>query len=164
MGEYLPLIIGITVLIYRVYTNFVKEQEKARKRNPAERYDLPQQEEKPVIPPPVRPEYIPQTELIEETYNPERPYEPVYKHVRPEAPAREKYEAVKYERIRPETAVVTRYKEDVPQEVSLSRSLHAPHKHGITGENHQVPERSAYADFDVNDAVIKSAILNRPEY
>ncbi|HXI00058.1 MAG TPA: hypothetical protein VNI52_07295 [Sphingobacteriaceae bacterium] len=166
MGEYFPFILAAAALIYRVYNNFVKEQEKARKRNPAERPDYQaESEENPMdFQSPAKPVYVPQTELIEETYNPEKPYEPIYKHIRHEAPVREKYEQVKYERIKPETIAVRKYKEEVPNEVALSRVIHAPHKHGSTDENEQANERSAYADFDIHDAVIKSAILNRPEY
>lgn len=156
----MPVIIAIAALIYRVYTNFVKEQEKARNRNPAERPG-----DMPPVSPPAKYEYHPEPDLIEETYSPERPYEPVYKHIKPEVPVREKYKEVKYQPMVPETVVVNKYKEDSAQEVKLGRSIHAPHKHGMrTEQQADELERSEYADFDMHDAVIKSAILNRPEY
>lgn len=163
----MPIIIAVAVLIYRVYTNFQKEQEKARKRNPAERSaetypsDVPQ----PGTTPPHY-EYEREQELVEETYSPERPYEPVYKRVRPEIPVREVYKETKYEPMVAEKVVVNKYKEESAREIKLGKAIHAPHKHGITmdEEKEGVQERSAYADFDIHDAVIKSAILNRPEY
>jgi len=161
----LPIIIAVAVLIYRVYTNFIKEQEKARKRNPAERPD-----DLPAEPPvsntrPFQREFEPEQELAGELYLPERPYEPVYKDVIAETPVKETYKESKYERMATETVVTNKYKEDTAREVKLGRAIHAPHKHGLRAEEKDdEQERSAYADFDINDAVIKSAILNRPEY
>ena len=93
------------------------------------------------------------------------PYEPAYKEVKHPRPVREIYQEVKYEPMIPETVVRHKYKEEPAQEVKLGRTIHAPHKHGAPiVEEEVVQERSAYADFDMHDAVIKSAILNRPEY
>ncbi|HEY0667807.1 MAG TPA: hypothetical protein VGD22_06500 [Sphingobacteriaceae bacterium] len=165
MEQYFPVIIAVAVLIYRVYTNFLKEQEKARKRNPAERPPDMYQEEPPVNRP-FEYEYQPEPELIEETYSPERPYEPVYKHIKPEALVRESYKEEKYDPMTTESVVINKYKEDRAREVKLGRAIHAPHKHGVKADEQDLEQEgpSAYADFDLHDAVIKSAILNRPEY
>lgn len=161
----MPVIIAVAVLIYRIYTNFQKEQEKARARNPAERpaemypSDLPQPGT-----PPSRYKYEP--DLLEETYSPEKPYEPVYKHIKPERPVIETYREARYQPMTAEPVVVKKYKEENAPEVKLGRAIHAPHKHNLleVHEAEAAHERSAYADFDMEDAVIKSAILNRPEY
>ena len=164
MEELLPIVIAVAVMIYRVYTNFVKEQEKARKRNPGRRPDEMLPADTPVADTqPAQQEPIP--EVVQEPRPSGNPYEPAYKEVKHPRPVREIYQEVKYEPMIPETVVRHKYKEEPAQEVKLGRTIHAPHKHGAPiVEEEVVLERSAYADFDMHDAVIKSAILNRPEY
>ena len=49
------------------------------------------------------------------------------------------------------------------EEVLRSRSIHQQHQHKL--ELYQEDEEShPYADFDFKDAIVKEAILNRPQY
>lgn len=177
MKEYIPFLIAIAIAAARMYSNFQKEQEKARKRNPS----LPGGEGapgQPVPPPPARksppvppkpapplpkPKMKPEPVLIKETTDPRRPYEPVYtrEYREPvyEKPVVEKYTPEK--RVTPHRVELSN-PEDISEETSLNRTIHQPHKHRFELLTHD-DEESAY-EFDMRDAVIKEAILNRPQY
>ncbi|HEY0900210.1 MAG TPA: hypothetical protein VGD90_12815 [Sphingobacteriaceae bacterium] len=166
MEQFLPLVLALLALGFRVYTNFQKEQEKARSRNIS----------KPPTPEPHFPDsWLPQSEAPkyeqypevepQEVFIPEKPYEPVYQPLKAEKPTHELVSEPRYERMRPEHIITTdgRSPETVTEEVRRGRAIHAVHHHKFT-PHEEIEERSAYADLDMEDAVIKSAILNRPEW
>ncbi len=187
MKEYLPFLIAFAIAGFRLYSNFQKEQEKARKRNPSR----PAGEEtgSPVAPvkkadtsgpktdipnhipetawqkqPYPKPETRPKPELVEESYDSRRPYEPVYKREYKE-PVYEKQKPVKSvfsEKKIPQRVELTHNFEDVSDETRKNRSIHQSHRHGSGSIIHEDQE-GAY-EFDMRDAVIKEAILNRPKY
>lgn len=165
MGEYFPLLVAVAALIYRIYTNFLKEQEKARKRNPSQVPDTYAPAERhETIEFPAKEEYTSAEEYPEETYYPQKPYEPVASETWPEYPAVETYKEPKYEPVKYQAPVIPQYKEDKASEVRIGKSIQTPERITITEDPEQEELRSAYADLDMHDAVIKSAILNRPEY
>ena len=182
--EYLPFVIGIIIVAIRLYSNFQKEQEKARKRNPSQPATAPGQRDakQPRIPPPVPPVYIPKSrpswdvpvptpqrtpeprsELVKESYNPERPYEPVYTreykepvYPKPDIPSKVNPEM----KMTPHRLEVT-HLEDISEETSRNRDIHRPHKHGFQALHEEVEH--GY-QIDIKEAVIMQAVLNRPEY
>jgi hypothetical protein len=166
MEQFLPLVLALLALGFRVYTNFQKEQEKARQRNIAKPHSPEPQmpntwwPETEVPKPQQYPEYEPQ-----ELFTPEKPYEPAYKSLKAEKPVHEKVGEPRYERMRPEHIITTdgRSPEIQAEEVVRGRAIHAVHHHKFT-PHEEIEERSAYAGLDMEDAVIKSAILNRPEW
>lgn len=177
MKEYLPFLIFMVIAIVKFYSNFRKEQEKARQRNPS----APRSEEpssaKP-LPVPV-PESIPSAAkpvaewksspepvvLVEESKDEVRPYEPVY---------RREYKEPVYEPIRaprpstPEKPVTPHrveltHPEELSDETIQGRRIHQPHHHRFQKSEGEGEEEKPF-DFDLHDAVIKEAILNRPQY
>lgn len=187
MKEYLPFIILMILAFFRFYSNFQKEQRKAQRRNPSvpgaektneqsERPSAPPQPRGPVIlpgkpvtewrqpPGPLVPkEDKPQPILVKESDNPRDLYEPVYKReykepvYKPEIPSKPVIE----KRATPHRVELT-HLEDMSDETRINRAIHQPHHHkfGITPHGE---EETGY-EFDVHDAVIKEAILNRPQY
>lgn len=166
MEQFLPLILALLALGFKVYSNFQKEQEKARSRNISKPHTpevkMPQNW-RPETGVPSR-EALPDYEL-QEVFTPEKPYEPAYQSPKAELPVREKVAEPRYERMRPEHILTTdgRSPEVQAEEILRGRAIHAVHHHKFT-PHEEVEERSAYADLDMEDAVIKSAILNRPEW
>ncbi len=168
MEQFLPLIIGFLVLAFRVYSNFQKEQEKVRKRD----FSRPRQEDggasvprapqmtghRPVQLPPPAPAPFREEEVF-------MPYEPRYEAPKPEPRPREVYREPHYEPMKPLQAVTAdgRSPESAAEEIVRNRAIHARHPHRFEAHEESY-DRSAYADFDMEDAVIKSAILNRPDY
>lgn len=160
MEEILPFLGGLAYLAYMFYSNYQKGQEEARKRNPSKPYQEEEHEQY-------------QEWDVEETYRPESTLD--YK------PATEKYQEPKYEEVYRESIVEKPYKKladkkdapHIPQKVELynpevpagevlrSREIHAPHKHAFVASHE---EEVTYSNFDFEDAIIKEAILNRPQY
>lgn len=93
------------------------------------------------------------------------PYEPRYEVPKPEPRPKEVYREPRYQLMKPlhVTASDGTSPEHAAEEVLRSRAIHARHPHQFEPHEEET-ERSAYADFDMEDAVIKAAILNRPEY
>jgi hypothetical protein len=167
MQEFLPLIVGFLVLAFKFYSNFQKEQEKVKKRD----FSKPQRPEEDPSDPwftgsvPEHPVQLPVPETEQEVFIPHQPYEPRYETLRPEKIKREVVKEPRYQRMRPEQSITTdgRSPETAAGEILRGRAIHAKHPHKFDPHEESY-ERSAYADFDMEDAVIKSAILNRPEY
>jgi len=127
METILPFIIAAVVFGFQIYANFKKEQEKARKRNPAER---------PSPPPPTPRSNKP---VLQKTI--EQSVKPVY----------EAYSGVQEE----------------VDEHKKTQIIHKRHPHAFRRlDAFELPDQSvnehASADFDLRDAVIKAAILERP--
>ena len=167
MEELLPLIGAFAALAFKVYSNFKKEQEKAKQRN----FSRPEAPKAPqtdtwfpstVDEPEVQRPYA---DFEQEVFNPQKPYEPAYPSSKAESIEREVVLEPRYERMRPEHVTTTDGKspERPAEEVLRNRAIHLPHRHKFTPHEEE-SERSAYADFDMEDAVIKAAILNRPEW
>lgn len=167
MEEFLPLIGAFLALAFKVYSNFKKEQAKVKQRD----FSKPDAPKAPQADP-WFPEWVPEKEvhrpaadLEQEVFIPHTPYEPAYHSPKPEPIKHEVVAEPRYERMRPEHVVATdgRSPERPADEVLRNRAIHAKHHHKFTPHEEET-ERSAYADFDMEDAVIKSAILNRPEW
>lgn len=161
MEELLPFLAGLAYMGYKFYTNFQKGQEEARKRDPSK----PHSEQAPA-------EY-PFWTQSEETYVPENPapvkpiaekyhepkYEPTYKEPMIPRPAREVIAKEKKSKI---PHKVELYNPEVPaEEVVKNKAIHAPHKHQFVASQE---EEVLSSDFDFKDAIVKEAILNRPQY
>lgn len=187
MKEYLPFLIGAALVLFQFYNNFKKEQEKARKRNPSQpraegEPDVPQvkkagrqspapvpspwsqqgRDQRPVSPLP-KVERKPEPVLVKETFDPHRPYEPTYKreYQEPLYQRPSKQETVKPEKVSTMKRVEISHLEDISQETLFSRSIHQPHLHGFKSFHHEDGE---VYEFDMRDAIIKEAILNRPQH
>jgi len=149
MGEYLPFLFAIAYVIYGFYNNLKKAQEEAKKRNPAKPWDAgqtPEKEEWPwekeVTSQPAWPSYTePEPILVKEVRHPDY-HEPKYESVY-QQPAYAEY-------VKPKPA--KKKKSTIPTSVTISDRIN---QHDGAGE--------AY-DFDMRDAVIKKAILDRPQY
>jgi len=164
MENFIPFLIGIALFIYKTWTNYQKEQEKSRKRNPAK-------------PPVAKGQNLPDVRynktpasgkkpdpfLLEETLDTNNPYEPRYKHLYQKEAVPEKYQEEKSrefasKELRPYQE--GRNPEQVSEEVQTNRKIHQPHKH----KKVELHEEEAAFKFDIRDAVIKEAILNRPKF
>lgn len=137
METILPFIIAAFVFGFQIYANFKKEQEKARKRRPHQS-------------PADKGSYQP---LKRETLRKEVLKEPSFDYVNPEKKAY-------YEDF---TGVVE------VEEVRRAKEIHKKHEHAYRRlEPYKLDaveeEINPYAEFDLKDAVIKAAILNRPSY
>ncbi|HEY0896358.1 MAG TPA: hypothetical protein VGE15_07400 [Sphingobacteriaceae bacterium] len=164
MEQFLPLIVGFLILAFRVYSNFQKEQEKVRKRDftrpnqPEGHSSVPRVPEVTGSRPAPAPAAFPQEEVF-------MPYEPRYEAPKAEPRPREVYREPHYQPMRPLQVAASdgRSPEAAAEEIVRGRAIHARHPHQFEAHEESY-ERSAYADFDMEDAVIKAAILNRPEY
>lgn len=149
MGEYLPFLFAAAYVIYGFYNNLKKAQEEAKKRNPAKPWDANQSPEKQESPwkkevssQPARPSYTePEPILVKEVHRNDS-YEPKYESVY-QQPAYTEY-------VKPKPA--KKKKSAIPTTVTISDRI-----------NHHDGAGEVY-DFDMRDAVIKKAILDRPQY
>lgn len=149
MGEYLPFLFAIAYVIYGFYNNLKKGQEEAKKRNPAKPWDAgqtPENEEWPwekeVAPQPVRPSYTePEPVLVKEVHRPDH-HEPRYESVY-QQPVYAEYVKAKPAR---------KKKSAIPTTVTISDRIN------------DLDAVDMVYDFDMRDAVVKKAILDRPQY
>ena len=99
----------------------------------------------------------------DEKYQAEKYHEPVYEPFYNESGTEKRYKKLTDKKIA--TAIPTAielYNPEVPaEEVIRGREIHAPHKHKFVASQR---EEIRTSDFDFEDAIIKEAILNRPEY
>lgn len=148
----------IAFFFYRQYMHYKKEQEKTGRKPQQQDFQpsSPQQES-----PPRQPSKSPFEEIFGEWFEEEtpQPYQPE-KPYREPLPVEERVPAFKEQR--------------VPEGINTeTRKVEAPVKEGISPEGrHKLtsrkvvshePERVPF-DFDLRDAVIKSAVLQRPEW
>jgi len=167
MEEYLPFLIMLVIAGYRFYANFQKEQEKARKRNPGKRTPETQPAAKETwerkIEPHAQTSQNHKPELVEEVFDPAYPYEPKYRPIYKEPMQAPSVKEEKYSYATAESAKQAElYNPEVPApEVLRNRKIHKTHPHGFVPH---VEEEETHYDFDMRDAVIKQAILNRPQY
>ncbi len=153
METFIPIIIALAVFAFQAYSNFQKEQEKAKKRDLGQHPPIPEdQAEWPPLPDnnpqrPVAADYW--EEPIPAPAPPADPRKPYQAQRLPEAvvPAYERYSGiVDAERIKRLGKAGQR--QLTPQRVEVDEG-------SDTG-------RGRDADFDLRDAVIKAAILERP--
>lgn len=129
MENFLPALFIIGAVIYKIYTEYQKEQEKARRRMP----------QAPQSKPPVPPEHQPRRTVIEPTTAVPLP--------------------IPHQK--------TKYAPDIPDEVRKLReqkqqkATHAK-KIVVELEKEIESEKEASISFDLREAVIQSAILNKP--
>ncbi|MBC8051844.1 MAG: hypothetical protein H7Y13_02145 [Sphingobacteriaceae bacterium] len=161
MEDFLPFLGGLAYMAYKFYTNYQKGQEEARNRNPSQPY----QETEPETyrewgqPEPVYvPEPVKKYEPVPEKYH-EPKYEPAYREPRKEKPVRETLYREPVSKI---PRKVELSNPEVPaEEIVKNRAIHEPHKHKFEASQEVT---DYYSDFDFKDAIVKEAILNRPQY
>ena len=160
MEQFLPLIIGLALFVYKTYSNYKTEQEKARKRNLSQ--PRPQAKEAEAVP--SKTSEKPKPVLYEETKETPSSYEPRYKNTYKEPVVKPVYKEDSYQRMQSEmySEPEPRYIEKPAEETEKNRKIHASHKHVNTKVKHE-EEHAAY-EFDMRDAIIKEAILNRPKF
>lgn len=153
METFIPIIIALVIFAFQAYSNFQKEQEKAKKRDLGQQPPL--QEDHAEWPP--LPDNNPQRPVIADYWeepvpapaapaDPRKPYQ-AQRHPEPAVSAYEQYSGfVDAERIK--RASKARQKQLTPKRVEVE-------ERSDTG-------RGREATFDLRDAVIKSAILERP--
>ena len=145
MENLIYILAPIAYFLFQGYQNYLKEQEKAKKRNLGV---PPQQEitsEEEVIPEPL---IIKETEAVE--------LKPDYKLTKQEERIKQRREEIVYEKAKP-TFSGDYYN---PEMVSERRNAgRIKEKKPIQSVNMSYEEDY---DFDLRDAIIKEAILNRP--
>ena len=160
MEELLPFLAGLAYMAYKFFTNFRKGQEEARNRNPSQPYAEQPGENQPFWPEPQE-VYVPEKpskQPLQEKYH-EPKYEPAYKEPMIPKPVREPITKEVKTKI---PHKVELYNPEVPaEEVVRNRAIHEPHKHKFVASQEEEVRSS---DFDFEDAIIKEAILNRPQY
>lgn len=160
MEEILPFLAALAYMAYTVYNNYQKGQAEAKSRNPSQPYEDKQPYEAETTSPFKEwweTEVLPEKSILEpEPVKYQEPkYEQTYHEPKIERPVRKK---VKSEI--PQT--IELYNPEEPaEEVIRGREIHAPHKHKFVASKE---EEHVYSDFDFRDAIIKEAILNRPQY
>ena len=161
MENIFPFLAGLAYMAYKFYSNYQKEQEEARKRNPSQPYfdNSGETHTDWVEPDPVFvPEPAESKKAVTDKYHEPR-YEPAYKEPKVEKPVRE---PLYREPISAIPRKVELYNPEVPaEEVVRSREIHHPHKHKFVASQE---EEEFSSDFDFKDAIVKEAILNRPQY
>lgn len=131
MENFLPALLIIGGVIYKIYSEYQKEQEKARRR-------MPQTPPPPTPTHPIQSEPQPKRTVIEPTMSIPIPVPPKKNEHMGDTP-------VEVRKIREERLIdVTRVKKISPKV--------AP----------EIEEKDDVIPFDLREAVIKSAILNRP--
>lgn len=161
MEEMLPFLAGLAYMAYKFYTNFQKGQEEARNRNPSQPYAEEPRDSYPewVEPEPV---YVPAPPVAEQQepqkYHEPR-YEPAYREPSVEKQVREPLYREEMSTI--PTKIELENPEIPVEEVIRNKALHMPHKHHFVASQE---EEIFYSDFDFKDAIVKEAILNRPQY
>ena len=145
MEKIIYALIPIAYFIFQAYNNYKKEQEKARKRNLAQPYsDVDPEVAQPVIP--QNDKQFDVKEFLREKFNLETERKEVIKTQTKSIP---EYQTKDY------------YNPEVPAaEVVDNRKIHNPHQHKVVLPVLEELEKP-YA-FNLRDAIIQQAILNRP--
>ncbi|WP_207426039.1 hypothetical protein [Pedobacter sp. SYSU D00535] len=162
MEEFLPFLIGIGYFVYKTYENYKQEQEKARKRNPSrpvidvdpEELFVPEKLEKRPIDLPAKQ----QPADVKGDYERKRVEEKYREVTRPEVakePAYQTFKEVKSDLYNPE---------QVSEETLRSRSIHKKHNHGKVALALPPESPAETFEFDMQQAIIYDAILNRAEH
>lgn len=143
MDKIIYILIPIAYFFYQTYNNYVKEQEKAKKRNLGQ--PISENSSQPVV---VEQEkQFDVKEFLKEKFNVETERKDVIKSQTKSIP---EYQVKDY------------YNPEVPSaEVAKNRKIHSTHPHKIDLPLAQEEEKEGFA-FNLRDAVIQQAILNRP--
>ncbi|MEJ6982368.1 hypothetical protein WG906_18025 [Pedobacter sp. P351] len=156
MENLLPFLAGLAYMAYKIYENYQKGQEEARKRNPSQPYS--DVEEETYQEWKGEDIYVPTKSILDKEVPPEKYHEPKYERMI-ETPYRE---PVRKEAKATIPSVVELFNPEEPaEEVVKNREIHAPHRHKFVASQEEVDLSS---DFDFRDAIIKEAVLNRPQY
>ncbi len=161
MENLFPFLIAILYFAFKIYSNFQKEQEKARSRRPSQ--PAPSQAETAQSlqgKKQAAQTSLPQPFLVEERYDPNRPFEPQYKHVYTEEVPKEGFREPSAPKVESRSAVQLQNPEVPSEETLKARAIHKAHHHRWEPE----AEQEVVPGFDFRDAIIKEAILNRPDY
>ena len=163
MEELLPFFAGLAYVAFQIYNNFRKAKEEARTRNPSKPFESKEfhDAEKGVAytPKQEKPTHsVPTSKAAVPKY-----HEPAYQSERYESMKEEAQKEPLYKE--PKAVIPHRvelYNPEVPvEEVVKTRVSHGVNKHIFTAsQEEEVPS----SDFDMRDAIIKEAILNRPQY
>lgn len=155
MENILPFVIGALILGFKAYSNFQKEQEKARQRDPGQ-----------------RPVGEVRADFERESDQPARRHTAEERHAEVQRMPREPRESKSREVAQPIPSAYEKYTGtwSEVEEVRRARGVHQPHGHAFqrlasySKEEEQPAAAAEFSveDFDLRDAVIKSAILHRP--
>lgn len=176
MDNIVIVIAAIAFFIFQVYSNYKKEQEAAKTRNPAKRRSdtssAPQKEVPPAMEiPRWLEDFLPQQETIVQ-----KP-KPVYEKPEPVAvPVNESYGSIDYQPVKyvPSELPADLLKEyrDLPEkkeieELKRSVAIHKAHSHQFKRLQpyllvDKVEEEIEVPEFDLRKAIIMNAILERP--
>ncbi|QNL48509.1 hypothetical protein H8S90_17180 [Olivibacter sp. SDN3] len=141
METILPFIIAAIVFGFQIYANFKKEQEKARKRNPSQ----PQQ---------------PRGEVVIEYEEAEPHQKKPLRKIRDKEVLVERKQPEVHQRYERYTGVLNEAKE--VRRTKETRPAYGHHSGRLDPYVIDESNLNTYADFDLRDAVIKAAILDRP--
>lgn len=142
MEQFIPILIAAVIFGYQAYSNYQKEQEKARKRNPGQRPPAQTQQprtdfpefQKPI---PTPADARPSRRATAQAPAPARTMDSAY----------DRYSGVMHpEEPRKARSLANRY------QTNLLKPIEVTDEDEEDGEN----------NFDLRDAIIKSAILERP--
>ena len=145
MEKIIYALVPIAYFIFLAYNNYKKEQEKAKKRNLSQPYSIVVTEDiKPVIT--KKNQQFDAKEFLKEKFNLET----------------ERKEVIKTQtRSIPEYQTKDYYNPEVPsEEVVQNRKVHAPHQHKAVLPVLEELEKPFV--FNLREAIIQQAILNRP--
>lgn len=176
MDNILIIVAVVAFFLFQTYSNYKKEQEKAKTRNPSERSpdisDVPQKE----LPPSMEiPRWLEDFLPPQETKAPKP--KPIREKPEPVAmPATQHYGSIDYQRTKyissERPADLLREYRDLPEkkeieELKRSVAIHKDHAHQFNRLKpysivDKVEEAIEVPEFDLREAIIMNAILERP--
>lgn len=155
------MFIGL-VILFQFISNLKKEQAKHKKRTFGRPPAAPQAPAGPPVP--QRMQARPADALVREKYRDAQPYEPAYDRDYQEP----RYEPMQAPELYREPVVVketirTEFEEPSSEEIRKNRRIHRDHLAHKKVKLDESAEGPAY-HFDMREAVVYQAILNRPEH
>lgn len=153
MENLIYILAPIAYFLYQAYQNYLKEQEKAKSRNLSDPSTTNTTGSIPEV-------KKVKTEPLIEKATEAKELTPDYMLNKQEEREKHKREQLTYKRLKaPSMRGTDYYNPEIPSaEVMQSRLTHEPHNHGKL----TVIKDETYITFDLRDAIIKQAILNRP--
>lgn len=163
MLEYLPFVIGLAYVVFKVRSE-IKAQQVPQKKNPASGRSAIPAPSIPTVPSPRKTDPF----LIRERADVNNPYESAYERDYKE----EEYKPMRPGKFEGEPRPVYDYVkpalanyETLSDETRNERQIHALHQHGkLVRVEHKDEFGEESLKFDMKQAVIYDAILNKPEY
>lgn len=193
MDNIIIVLLGIAFFVFKVYSNFKEEQEKAKKRNPSARPAATEETREETIARPTPKKEDPEIHLpkwLEDLFVPEKETpRPTPQRTLPlpapvptasdlNLPPKKKghgsidYEPVRYEISEKPADLLKEYRSLADtqhiEELKRSRAIHKTHSHQFARlepfvlEKEGAYEETTYPTFNLREAIIQQAILERP--